>query len=153
MSPQASGMFGSIADYMDNSGAHRAGNQTQELFGEAAANRVIITPEGLRNLFESHQSIEEMKDVFIHQLSEKNGIIEEIRAANNETFTDAVVMNHVVRQISENIVVRLPHRFVPILSSGLCMRYSTYWHPDCVLILTVCSRYLTLPRNHQQWLN
>ena len=40
-SPQASCMFGSMADYMDNSGGLRAVNQTQELFGEAAANRVI----------------------------------------------------------------------------------------------------------------
>ena len=119
MSPQASGIFGSMVDYMDNSGAHRAGNQTQELFGEAAANRVIITPEGLRNLFESHQSIDEMKEVFIHQLEDTSGIIEEIRAANNETFTDTVLVNQVVRQLSDNIVARLPQVCADLLEGAV----------------------------------
>ena len=74
MSPQASGMSGPIADYMDNSGGLRAGNQTHELFGEAATSRVIITSDGLRTLFETYQSIDEMKEVFIHQLEDTNGI-------------------------------------------------------------------------------
>ena len=88
----------------------------------------------VRTLFETYQSTDEMKEVFIHQLEDTSGIIEEIRAANNETFTDAIVMNQVVRQIPDNIVVRLPqvcadlleravHEVFDLLAPTLCSHF------------------------------
>jgi hypothetical protein len=93
ISPQASRFINPSMKILDNRGGRRAGNQPQELFGEAATMRSIITPEAIRNLVETYQSMDEMKEVFTNQLEVTCGVIDVIRSDHNETFTESVVMN------------------------------------------------------------
>jgi hypothetical protein len=51
----------------------------------------LISPRGLQNIVESYQSIDEIKSVFIHQLTVEDGVIDFITADHAETFTKTVV--------------------------------------------------------------
>ena len=77
-------------DFLEKSGGRRAGNQPRELFGAAVAKRSIITPIALQNRVEGYQSMDEMKQVFIHQLAVEGGAIDVIRADHNETFAKSL---------------------------------------------------------------
>ena len=67
-------------DFLDKSSGRRARTQPRELFGEAVAKRNIITPTALRDLVEVYQSMDEIKQVFIHQLEVEGGVIDVIRS-------------------------------------------------------------------------
>jgi hypothetical protein len=76
-------------EFLDNSGGRRAGSQPRELFefGEATTRRSLISPRDLQTIVKSYQSIDEMKQVFVHQLSVEGDVIDLIRADDTETFT------------------------------------------------------------------
>ena len=73
----------------------------------------------MRNLVEDFHSMEEIKEVFKHRLEDTRGIIDDIRAANAETFTDTILMKHAVRDLSESITSRLPQVCAELLEMAL----------------------------------
>jgi hypothetical protein len=68
------------------SGGRRAGAHPLFEFGETSTNRSLISPRGLQNTVESFQSIDEIKSVFIHQLTVEGGVIDPVRADHAETL-------------------------------------------------------------------
>jgi hypothetical protein len=108
------------------SGGRRAGTQPLFEFGEAATNRSLISPRGLQKIVESFQTIDEMKSVFIHQLTAEGGVIDLIRADHEETSIvnrDTIVMNQAVREITANITSRLPQECATLLEKALLEVY------------------------------
>ena len=87
------------------SGGRRAGTQPLFEFGETATNRSLISSRGLQHIVESVQSIDEMKSVFIHQLTAEGGVIDLVRVDHEDTSIvnrETIVMNQAVREITLN---------------------------------------------------
>jgi hypothetical protein len=114
------------------SGGRRARAQPLFEFGGTATNRSLILSRGLQNIVESFQSIDEIKSVFIHQLTVEGGVIDLVRADHAETFTETVVMNQAVREITENITSRLPQECVALLEKVLLEVYDILAPRICI---------------------
>jgi hypothetical protein len=75
---------------------------------------------------ESVQSIDEMKSVFIHQLTAEGGVIGRIRVDHEDTSIvnrETIVMNQAVRDITANIAARLPQECAALLEKALLEVY------------------------------
>jgi hypothetical protein len=108
------------------SGGRRAGTQSLFEFGETSTNRSLISPRGLQRIVESVQSIDEMKSVFIHQLTTEGGIIDRLRLDHEDTSIvnrETIVMNQAVRDITANIAARLPQECAALLEKALLEVY------------------------------
>jgi hypothetical protein len=108
------------------SGGRRAGTQSLFEFGETATNRSLISPRGLQHIVESVQSIDEMKSVFIHQLTAEGGVIDRVRVDHEDTSIvnrETIVMNQAVRDITANIASRLPQECAALLEKALLEVY------------------------------
>jgi hypothetical protein len=120
------------------SGGRRAGTHSLFEFGEAATNRSLISPRGLQQIVESVQSFDEMKSVFIHQLTTEGGVIDQLRVEHEDTSIvnrETIVMNQAVRDITANIAARLPQECAALLEKAslevydiLAPRICTYFN-------------------------
>ena len=129
------------------SGGRRAGTHSLFEFGEAATNRSLISPRGLQQIVESVQSFDEMKSVFIHQLTTEGGVIDRLRVEHEDTSIvnrETIVMNQAVRDITANIAARLPQECAALLEKALLEVYDILAPRICTYFnLTVKSDVVT----------